>query len=244
MKPLSERTRLIASATRKGGGRRPVNPPIERASTMLSDRAQDMRDPTLGPTYGLEGGSASRQLRNNLAELEEAAQAFLVPSGLAAVTVPILALIRPGDEVITTDAVYGPSRRFLSRHLAQRGVTTRYLPAHADAADFIQAISPSTRLVLLETPASLTFEMVDVAMIARACRERGVMTVLDNTWGAGLSFKPLQHGVDVSVQALTKYAAGHSDVLIGSICVNDPTFGRSIRETIEDQGWHVSPDDA
>lgn len=244
MSPHTDRTRLIASATRRGQGRRPVNPPIERASTMLSDTADAMRNSADGPVYGLEGTTAARELRAALADLEGGAQAFLVPSGLASVTVPVLALTRPGDEIITTDAVYGPTRRFLSRYLAARGVTTRFLPTGADADVIIAAIGEKTRLVLMESPASLTFEMVDVARVADACRSRGVLTVLDNTWAAGLAFKPLAHGVDVSVQALTKYAAGHSDVLIGGIVANETRLIRAIGDAIEDMGWHVSPDDA
>ncbi|GAA0758412.1 cystathionine beta-lyase [Actinomadura yumaensis] len=244
MSPHSDRTRLISSATRRGQGRRPVNPPVERASTMLSDRAAVMRDNADGPTYGLDGGAAARQLRAALADLEGAEDAFIVPSGLAAVTVPLLALTRPGDEVITTDALYGPSRRFLSRYQAARGVTSRFLPADADAETVIAAIGPRTRLVLMESPASLTFEMIDVEAVAWACRERGVLSMIDNTWGAGLAFKPLAHGVDVSVQALTKYVSGHSDVLMGGIAVTDSACRRAIADTIEDLGWHVSPDDA
>jgi cystathionine beta-lyase len=244
MKPPSDRTRLIASATRRGQGRRPVNPPVERASTMLSDRAEQMRDGADGPVYGLEGTAAARELKTAVADLERASDAFIVPSGLAAVTVPLLALTRPGDEVLTTDAVYGPSRRFLSRYQAARGVTTRFLPAGADADTVLGAIGERTRLVLMESPASLTFEMIDVAAVAAGCRQRGVISVLDNTWAAGLAFKPLEHGVDVSVQALTKYVAGHSDLLMGAVAANDPRCLRAVADTIEDLGWHVSPDDA
>lgn len=244
MKPPSDRTRLIASATRRGQGRRPVNPPIERASTMLSDRSEQMRDGSEGPVYGLEGTAAARELRWAVAQLERASNAFIVPSGLAAVTVPLLALTRPGDEVLTTDAVYGPSRRFLDRYQAARGVTTRFLPAGADADAVLDAIGERTRLVLMESPASLTFEMIDVAAVAAGCRARGVISVLDNTWGAGLGFKPLDHGVDLSVQALTKYVAGHSDLLMGAIAANEPRHLRAVADTIEDLGWHVSPDDA
>lgn len=244
MSPYSDRTRLIASATRRGHGRRPVNPPVERASTMLSDRAEAMHDDADGPTYGLEGGSAARQLRAALAGLEKATDAVLVPSGLAAVTVPLLALTRPGDEVLALDGVYGPTRRFLSRYQASRGVATRYLPAETDAETLIAAIGERTRVVLLESPASLTFEMIDVAAVAAACRARGVRTVMDNTWAAGLAFKPLTQGVDVSVQALTKYVGGHSDVLMGGIAANDPACLRAVHDVIEDLGWHVSPDDA
>jgi cystathionine beta-lyase len=244
MPPPSDRTRLIAAATRRGAGRRPVSPPLERASTMLSDTADVMRDDAEGPVYGLDGGSAARQLRAVLADLEGAPDAFITSSGLAAVTVPLLALTRPGDEVVTTDAVYGPTRRFLSRYQAARGVTTRFLPAGADAQAVLEAVNERTRLVLIESPASLTFEMIDVPAVAQGCRERGVATVLDNTWAAGLAFKPLAHGVDVSVQALTKYASGHSDILMGGIAAADPRHLAAISNTIEDMGWHVSPDDA
>ena len=244
MPRLSDRTRLIASATRRGQGRRPVNPPVERASTMLSDDPASMQDSTPGPVYGLDGTSAARELRAALADLESASDAFLVPSGLAAVTVPLLALLRPGDEVVTSDAVYGPTRRFLTRHLAARGVTTRFHPADASTTDILTLCGERTRVLLIESPSSLTFEIVDVPALAQTCKARGVLTVMDNTWAAGLAFRPLDHGVDVSVQAVTKYAAGHSDLLMGAIAVHDSGIARTIQLAIEDMGWHVSPDDA
>lgn len=211
---------------------------------MLSDTAAAMRDPDLGPLYGLDGGAAAHALRSALADLEGGLDAWIVPSGLAAVTAPLLALLRPGDEVIATDALYGPSRRFLSRWMAARGVTTRYHPADADAGAVADLISERTRLILIESPGSLTFEMLDVPALAAAARTRNVLTVMDNTWAAGLSFKPLMHGVDVSVQALTKYASGHSDLLMGAVSVAEAGIARQIEITIEDMGWHVSPDDA
>ncbi len=244
MPPISDRTRLIAGATRRGQGRRPVNPPVERASTMLSDDPARMQDASDGPVYGLDGTSAARELRALLAQMEGGADAFLVPSGLAAVTVPLTALLRPGDEVLTTDAVYGPTRRFLTRHLAARGITARFHPADASTEAVLAAITPRTRLLLIEAPASLTFEIADAPALAAACRERGVLTVMDNTWAAGLAFRPLAHGVDVSVQALTKYVGGHSDLLMGGIAAGEPSVLRAIANTIEDMGWHVSPDDA
>ncbi|WP_374514585.1 cystathionine beta-lyase [Brevundimonas sp.] len=244
MTERSDRTRLIAGATRRGAGRRPVSPPVERASTLLNDSPGAMRDETHGPVYGIEDLTAARELRAAIADLEGAAAAWLVPSGLAAVTVPLLALLRPGDEVLATDALYGPSRRFLTRWLAPRGVSTRFHPADASTGDIVARLSDRTRVLLIESPASLTFELVDVPALAAACRARGVLTVMDNTWTAGLAFRPLAHGVDVSVQALTKYAGGHSDLLMGSIAVADAAVGRQIATTIEDHGWRVSPDDA
>ena len=244
MTDRTDRTRLIAPATRRGRGRRPVAPPIERASTLLNDTPGAMRGEDAGPVYGIEDLSAARELRSLLSDLEGAADAWLVPSGLAAVTVPLTALLRPGDEVLTTDALYGPSRRFLRRHLGARGITTAFHDAGAATDQVIAALTDRTRLLLIESPSSLTFQMLDVPALADACRARGVRTVMDNTWGAGLAFRPLAHGVDVSVQAVTKYVAGHSDLLMGSIAVADPAVGRPIAETLEDLGWRVSPDDA
>ena len=237
-------TRIISPATERGRGRRPVNPPVERASTMLNDDPARMNNASDGPVYGLDGGTAARQLRRILADMEGAKDSYIVPSGLAALTVPLTAVLHPGDEILCTDAVYGPTRRFLTRHLAQRGVTARFHPAAFTADQIIAEIGERTRVVLIEAPGSLTFEMVDIAAIGRACRERGVITVVDNTWGAGLAYRPLEHGLDISVQALTKYVGGHSDILMGSISVADSGLSQSIFETIEDNGWHVSPDDA
>ncbi len=240
----SDRTRLIAGATRRGSGRRPVSPPVERASTLLNDDPSRVRDDAQGPVYGIEDLSAARELRDAVADLEGAADAWLVPSGLAAVTVPLMALLRPGDAVLATDALYGPSRRFLNRWLGPRGISTLFHPAEASTDQILAAITGRTRVLLIESPASLTFEMVDVPALAAACRTRGVLTVMDNTWAAGLAFRPLGHGVDVSVQALTKYAGGHSDLLMGSIAVADAGVGGQIAATLEDHGWRVSPDDA
>ena len=248
MTDRSDRTRLIAGATRRTPGptpvRRPVSPPVERASTLLNESPAAMRDGSLGPTYGIEDLAAGQALRGALADLEGAADVWLVPSGLAAVTVPLTALLTPGDAVLTTDALYGPSRRFLHRHLKPRGIDTAFHPADASTDAILAAITDRTRVLLIESPGSLTFDMADVPALAAACRARGVRTIMDNTWGAGLAFKPLAHGVDVSVQALTKYAGGHSDLLMGAIAVADAAVGKPIFETIEDYGWRVTSDDA
>lgn len=244
MTPLSDRTRLISAATRRGGGRRPVNPPIERASTLLSDAVGDMRDASLGPLYGIDGTASQTALRQAIADLERAAQSWLAPSGLAAVTLPLLAFLKPGDEFLTTDAVYGPTRRFLTRHMSARGVVARFHPAEASAEEIAALITDRTRVLLIESPGSLTFEVIDVPLLAAAARARGVLTVMDNTWAAGLAFKPLDHGVDVSVQALTKYVGGHSDLMLGALSANDPEIIKTLDETYEDIGLCVSPDDA
>lgn len=240
----SDRTRLIAPATARGRGRRPVSPPVERASTILNDSTESMRDPSPGAVYGIEDLGAAMALREALADLEGASQTLLVPSGLAAVTLPVLALCKPGDEVLATDAAYGPTRRFLSRRMKAQGVTVAFHPADASLEQITRMISDRTRLLLVEAPGSLTFEVPDVPALAATCRALGVLTVMDNTWAAGLAFKPLAHGVDVSVQAVTKYVGGHSDLLMGAISTNDPAVDRAISETVVDLGVRVSPDDA
>ena len=240
----SDRTRLIRSATKKPEhGRRTVNPPVERASTLLNPSASTLRDTSLGPVYAIDGMAVQQELRALIAEMEGGSDAWLTPTGLAAVTIPIMALTRPGDTVVATDAIYGPSRRFLDRHMAARGATTRYHPADAGTDQIIAAMN-GAKLLLMESPASLTFDMIDVPAIAAAARDRGVLTVIDNTWAAGLAFRPLAHGVDVSVQAVSKYVAGHSDLLMGAIAVADPRVGKAIHNTIEDMGWHTAPDEA
>jgi cysteine-S-conjugate beta-lyase len=128
--------------------------------------------------------------------------------------------------------------------LSRFGVPTRYFPPSADPEAVMRLVSPATRLIVLESPGSLTFEMQDVPSIARLARERGVLTMVDNTWAAGLLFKPLAHGVDLSVQALTKYMGGHSDVFMGSAAAASPTLAAALERNIIDFGWSVAAEDA
>jgi cystathionine beta-lyase len=238
------RTRLIRDATARPQDRRPVNPPIERGTTILMSKSADLFDESRGVTYGLSGLSVHRALEKGMAELEAAEAVFLASSGLAAVTIPIMAMLGAGDEVLVTDAVYGPTRRFCNQTMKRFGVATRYYPQRATPEEVLALAGDKTRLIILESPGSLTFEIQDIPGIARLAKARGIATLIDNTWGAGLLFRPLEHGVDISVQALSKYVGGHSDVFLGSIAVRDAAIGRRINEVVEQMGWFVSPDDA
>ena len=142
------------------------------------------------------------------------------------------------------DCVYRPTRKLCDGVLRRFGVTTRYSGARAPLAEVEAAITPRTRLIMLESPGSLTFEISDIPAIAALARARGVLTAIDNTWGAGLLFKPLRHGVDLSIQALTKYVGGHADVFMGSVAVRDAVLAARLQEHVWDLGWAVSPDDA
>lgn len=241
---MDDRTRLIRETTRRPSRRRPVNPPVERATTLLNARAADLRDESLGPVYGIEGLSAQRALAAALTELEGAHATHLAPTGLAAVTLAVLALVSPGDEILATDACYGPTRRFFDRHLKRFGVDVRYHPPRARTQAVADLIGPRTRLLFMESPGTATFEVQDVPALAAMARARGLATVVDNTWAAGLLFKPLAHGVDVSVQALSKYVGGHSDVFLGAIACRDAAVAGRVARVIEDLGSFVSPDDA
>ena len=240
---MDESTRLIAPATHKDGRRRTVNPPVERATTVLMPSVANLFDGSEPVTYAISGLQAHDALAGSLAELERAESASIVPSGLAAMTVPIFSAVRAGDEVLLTDAVYGPTRRFCDRALKRFGVTARYYPPRARADEIMALCGERTRLIVMESPGSLTMDFQDVPAIAAAARERDLRTMVDNTWAAGVLFKPLEHGVDYSCQALSKYVGGHSDVFGGSIAVRDRTLAREVQNAIDDMGWYVSPDD-
>ena len=242
---MEERTRLIRQATRRGGGRnRPLNPPLERATTLLMPDAAALYDDERGPLYGIDGLGVHGALKEALAELEQARDVALLPTGLAAVTVAVMASAGGGDEVLAVDALYGPTRRLLERTLRRYGVSVRYFAPRAAADEVVGAAGDRTRLILLESPGSLTFEIQDVPGVCRLARKRGILTMVDNSWAAGVLFKPLAHGADLSVQALSKYAGGAADVFMGSVATADPALGRRVAAVVEDMGWYVSPDDA
>ncbi|MDR3511326.1 MAG: cystathionine beta-lyase [Caulobacteraceae bacterium] len=222
---------------------RTVGPPIQNGSTVLLPTAEDLYDHSR-PTYGRSGLATHETLRATLAELEGAADCQLYPSGVAALTGALLAVLREGDEILVVDSVYAPTRRFCDKVLARYGVKTRYYPARTEPEALLAMGGAALKLIVLESPGSLTFELQDVSAITALARARGVLTLLDNTWGAGLLFKPLAHGVDISVQALTKYVCGHSDVLMGSACASAPAVVKALHDGVHHLGWSVSGADA
>ena len=224
-------------------GARTVAPPLQRGSTVLLPDAASLYD-TSRPTYGMNSLAIHEALAEGLKTLEHASHVELFTSGLSAVTGAILSVVSAGNEVLAVDSVYGPTRRFCDGVLKRFGASTRYLPASADAETVMAAVSERTRLIVLESPGSLTFEMQDIPAIAAAARERGVLTAVDNTWAAGLLFCPLDHGVDLSIQALTKYVCGHSDIFMGSVATSRADLGAKLLAFNQDTGASVSPDDA
>jgi cystathionine beta-lyase len=243
MRGGTERTRLIRAGKAPKKLARTVGPPIQKGSTVLMDRAAELYSEDQ-PTYGRAGLAAHEALMDALAELEGATAVRLFPSGLSAVVGSILAVTKAGDEILVTDAIYKPTRRFCQRVLQRFGVAVRYFPADASPDAVLDLASPASRLIVMESPGSLTFEMQDAPQIAKLARERGILTLIDNTWAAGLLFKPLVHGVDLSIQALTKYMGGHSDVFMGSAAAASPELAAALDHAITDFGWSVAPEDA
>ncbi|HTL74716.1 MAG TPA: cystathionine beta-lyase [Casimicrobiaceae bacterium] len=222
-----------------------VNTPVFRASTILfrsvAELEQAQRGELPGIGYGLHGLPTVSDLARALAALEGGHGALIVPSGLTATTFPLLALVKPGDHVLVTDAVYGPTRRFCDNHLRRLGVEVSYYDPLL-AADIAAVFRPNTTLVFTESPGSLTFEVQDIAAIAAAAHARNARVILDNTWATPLGFRAFDHGVDVSVHAATKYIGGHSDVLLGAVVATEQSFA-PLSRLWTDMGIAASTDD-
>ena len=218
-----------------------VNPPIERASTLLLPDTDALN--TQKPNYARMGLATHDELCAGLCDLEGAAGAHLAPSGLTACALAISSLAEAGDHVLVIDSIYGPTRRFATRRLRAMGIGAEFFPASI-GAQIETLFKPNTKAVFLETPGSLTFDLCDTRAIVAAARKHGVSTILDNTWGAGVCHKPLELGVDVSVQALTKYVVGHADAFGGAVMAGDKKHDVKIGNTARDWGLSMSPEEA
>jgi cystathionine beta-lyase len=224
-----------------------VNPPLLRGSTVLyptvaERRAMAARRGERLLTYGLGGSETHWALEDVIAEVEGGTHCAIVCSGLAAVTTPLLAFLGSGEHCLMPDSVYGPTRNFCDGVLRRFGVGTTYYDPEVDEAGIAALIRPNTTVVYTESPGSHTFEVQDVPAIARAAHARGAKVLMDNTWGIH-HFQPFAHGVDVSIQAATKYPAGHSDILIGSVTVNSEEDWQRLHATVRGLGQYASPDD-
>jgi cystathionine beta-lyase len=241
---MDDETRLIRAGSKPARLVKTVGPPIQKGSTVLLPDAAALYDDDNHITYGRQGLAAQAALQDALAAMEGAANVALYPSGLAALAGALLAVLKAGDEVLVSDAIYKPTRRFCDQVLKRFGVTTTYFEPDAGAEALVGGASQAVRLILMESPGSLTFEMQDQGRVAELARARGILTASDNTWGAGYLYKPLEHGVDISVQALTKYVGGHSDVFMGSAAARDPGLVRKLDDGVLHLGWAVSGEDA
>ncbi|OJF89996.1 cystathionine beta-lyase [Pararhizobium antarcticum] len=219
-----------------------VNPPVVRASTVLFPDAKTMETRAQKYIYGTRGTPTTDALCEAIDALEGSAGTILVPSGLAAVTVPFLAFLSAGDHALIVDSVYFPTRHFCTTMLTRLGVTVEYYDPMIGAG-IESLIRANTKLVHTEAPGSNTFEMQDIAAIAAAAHRHGCVVTMDNTWATPLYFKPLDHGVDISIHAATKYPSGHSDILMGTVSAN-ATHWAQLKEANLTLGICGSPDDS
>jgi cystathionine beta-lyase len=223
-----------------------INPPVYHASTVafptMAAQAKARATPNAF-TYGRHGSPTSFAFEDAVAALEGGARTIAVGSGLAAIAGAMLAFVRSGDHVLVCDSAYRPTRNLCENFLKRFGVATTYYDPLASAKDIAALIQPTTKLIYTESPGSHTFEVQDIAAIVEAAHKRGVKVMIDNTWSAGVFFKPFEHGVDVSVHAATKYFVGHSDAMLGTI-----TGTKEVQDALYDSvsvlGYNVAPDDA
>lgn len=218
-----------------------VNPPVVHASTVLFPDAATMATRAQKYTYGTRGTPTTDALAAAIDSLEGSAGTIIVPSGLAAVTVPLLAFLSAGDHALIVDSVYAPTRHFADTMLKRLGVEVEFYDPHVGAG-IAALMKPNTKVVFTESPASNTFEMQDIPAIAKAAHAGGAVVMMDNTWATPLFFKPLDHGVDISIHAATKYPAGHSDVLLGTVSANAACWER-LFEGFYALGVCAAPDD-
>lgn len=211
-----------------------VNPPVYHTSTVLFPTVEALERGETHPfdcmRYGRIGTPTSQAFEDALAALEGGHASVVAPSGLAACTMALLSCLQAGDHALITDSVYGPTRTFASRMLAKLGIEVEYYPPTI-GGEIQRLFRPNTRAVYLESPGSWSFEVQDVPAIAAAAKARGARVLMDNTWATPLFFKPLAHGVDLSIQAATKYVAGHSDAMLGAVTVPDAAGFQRLKAT-------------
>jgi cystathionine beta-lyase len=236
--------------TRLGiGGRDPfahhgyVNTPVYHASTLLYPTAEEFIAHRGRYHYGRRGTPTSEALENAIREIEGPACAgvSLLPSGLAAISVALLSVLRSGQHVLVTDSCYGPTRTFCDTVLTRYGITTTYYDPLVGGG-INELFQPNTRAVFVEAPGSLSFEMQDIPAIAAAAHAKGALVLMDNTWASPLYFRALDKGVDLSIQSGTKYIGGHSDVMLGTVSASPETCA-PLRELVGTLGLCVGPDD-
>ena len=239
-------TKLVHSSSPSASEAGLLNPPVHRASTILYETVEDYigRHSRLydGVIYGLYGTETTFALAAAIAELERGHRTVITSSGTAAIALSLAAYLKAGDHLLVIDTAYRSTRRFCDEVLAGYGIEISYF--RPDIGGEIAAlIQPNTRMVFLETPGSLTFEMADIRAITSVTCERGIITALDNTWATPMLFRPIEHGVDISIAAATKYLSGHSDVMLGAMTAASEEVYKKLKDMAARWGNSASADD-
>lgn len=241
-----EATRAVHGGPRPSAQSGVINPPVYRASTIIyetvdayMDRHKGLYDDVI---YGLYGTKSTFALADAIAELEQGSATVITSSGTSAIALTLSAFVEAGDHLLVADCIYGPTRKFLSDILAGFGVDVEYFKADiaSGIADLCRA---NTKLIYMETPGSQTFDLIDIPAITQVARDKGILTAVDNTWATPLYFKPLRHGVDISIASATKYLSGHSDCLLGAMTAASDEVYRRLKDVAARWGNCASPDD-
>ena len=228
-----------------------VNPPVVRASTIIfksmnelrRTQAKYKRDPRGGYfDYGRQGTSTTHILQKILTKLEESYHVFLTPTGFGSVFLAIFSIVRPGDEILTADPVYNPTRMLTQDYLTEFGIKTTFYNPH-DLNSIKKNITKKTKLIFVENPGSNTFEFQDLSKIISIAKKNKIFTAIDNTWATPYFFKPIKLGFDMAIVSATKYYSGHSDVMGGSLAVNQKVF-KYVEKAQKLTGLRLGPDDA
>lgn len=224
-----------------------VNPPVYHASTVTFPTVEALHDAENHRFdrvyYGRYGTPTTFAFEEAVADLEGAEHCVAVPSGMAAIAVSLASTLHGGEHVLVTDSAYFPTVKYCNTFLKKFGVEVSYFNPMASADEIKSLIRPNTKLVFTEAPGSITFEVQDIPMIADIAHDAGAIVVMDNTWSAGYHYKPFEHGVDVSLQAATKYIVGHSDAMLGTLTMNDRSLYEHIKITQVGLGYSTAPDD-
>ncbi len=244
--PKDWKTRLIHSDAQIPQGFESLASPVYRGSTVLfpdaASATDDWNQYEVGYTYGLYGTPTTLELAGKVCELEKGFRTVITPGGQAAISLIHLALLKAGDHILLPESIYGPNRQFANGILRRFSVEVGYYPPSA-GSEIGSWLRPHTRAVWCESPGSVTMEVQDVPAIVEQAHRQGALVVLDNTWASGIYFDAFAHGVDVTMQALTKYVGGHSDLLLGSVTVRDPKLYEQLGQAYHGLGGAPSPDD-
>ncbi|MBI5132370.1 MAG: cystathionine beta-lyase [Rhodopseudomonas palustris] len=241
--PLSPQTRLVTSGRDTKAQKGFVNPPVVRGSTVLYPTAEDLHAHRGEYSYGRHGTPTTKALQQALIELEgpQCAGVGLTPSGVSAISTALLAVLKAGDHVLVCDNAYRPTRLFCDQMLKRYGIETSYFDPLVGAG-IAAHLKPNTAVVMVEAPGSQSFEMPDIPAIAEVAHAHGALVIDDNTWATPLYHRSLDQGVDISIQAGTKYIGGHSDIMFGTIAANARTWPK-IADGIRQLGVCAGPDD-
>lgn len=243
---MKDATRATTAGRRPHENHGVVNPPVYHASTILSPtlaafRANEAAEDADSTTYGVHGTPGTFAFEEAVAALEGGFRTRLASTGLLACTAPLLCCLSAGDHLLLVDSCYGPTRRFANKMLTRMGIEVTYYDPLIGGA-IRELIRPETKVIFAESPGSLTFEVQDIPAIAEEAQRRGVTLMLDNTWATPLYFKPFEHGVDISIQAVTKYIGGHSDLVMGAVTATEAAYP-PIREGWKQLGLNGPPED-